>query len=436
MAILTGVVLITAILWLVRDHVGSQVQAVCGVLCFLGIAAACSENLRVVRLRIVLAGMALQVFLALLVLRDSTGRRTFEVMGDVIQQFLSFSQAGAEFVFGPLANRDKMVDAFGADSPFVFAFMALPPIIFISAFFSVLYYLGVMQLIVNGMAWIMRRTMGTGGAESLSASANVFMGQTEAPLLVRPYIPGMSRSQLLTLMVGGMATISGGMLAVYAQLGADPVVLLTTSVMAAPAGLYVAKILLPDAWSGTDPAPLVADTTDESQRPTGIIDAAALGARDGLLLALNVAAMLIVFVAFIALVNACLSPFGVTLQELLGHVFAPVAMLIGIEGSDIFKSGQLLGTKVVINEMVAFLDMGVMQQADPESGLPMAERSVKITTFALTGFANLASIGIQVGGIGAMAPQRRGELAKLGMRALLGGFLATLINASIAALLL
>ena len=435
LGIAAGVVALAALAYLLRDTIPSRGQALCGVVCFLGVAAACSADLRRVRLRIVLVGLLLQVALAVFVLKTPVGYRVFDAVGGVIRQFLDFSVEGAKMVFGPLADREVLEKSFGGANAFVFAFMALPTIIFVSSFFSVLYYYGLMQRMVAGMAWVMRRTMGTGGAESLSAAANVFMGQTEAPLLVKPYVRRMNRSQLLALMVGGMATVSGGMLAVYVSLGADAVALLTTSVMAAPAGLYLAKILMPDP-----PGKTAADGAEalsaagKMRHGVNAIDAASRGARAGLFLALNVAAMLIAFVAFITLINACLEPLvGMTLQQVLGKVFSPVALLIGIEGADVPKVGELLGTKLVVNELVAYQDL--QQNYLPNMPGGMSAQSLMITTFALTGFANFASVGIQLGGIGAMAPNKRGALARLGMRALLGGTLATLINAAIAAVL-
>ena len=425
--IAVGVAALGLLAWLLSDTIGPKGRAFCGVLCFLGVAAAFSSDLRNVRLRLVGVGIGLQLALMGLV-NTPAGYRFFEHVGQLIDKFLGFSMEGAEFVFGKLADIGTMSEVLGPADGFIFAFRALPTIIFISAFFAVLYHLGVMQKVVGAMAFVMRRTMGTGGAESLSASANVFMGQTEAPLLVRPYIKRMTQSQLLALMVGGMATVSGGLLVVYAGFGADKVALLTTSLMAAPAGLYVAKILLPDPEGTTDPTrERPEEGKEEENSPTGVIDAAAEGAGNGLKLALNVAAMLIVFIAFIAMVNAILEPTGWTLERLLGRVFSPVALLLGVDMADVPKVGELLGIKLVVNELVAF-------EALKDGGL--ADRSRVLATFALTGFANFSSIGIQIAGIGAMAPERRGELAQLGLRALLGGFLATLINAAIAGVFL
>jgi CNT family concentrative nucleoside transporter len=294
----------------------------------------------------------------------------------------------------------------------VFAFVALPTIIFISSVFTVLYYFGVLQFVVKLMARVMMRAMRTSGAETLSATANVFMGQTEAPIIVKPFVPRMTQSELLAMMVGGMATISGGVMAVYIALGADPVAILTTSVMAAPCGLYLSKLLLPEL---------------EHPETSGTA-----GASDGLMLAVNVAAMLIAFLAFIALFDFLLGAIrpGLTLSAIFAVVFAPVAFLMGVAPADIGEMADLLGTKLVANEFVAFVKL------TGEYRNVISERSYVLATFALTGFANIASIGIQLGGIGAMAPNRRGDLARLGGRALLAGFIATLVNACLASMLL
>jgi CNT family concentrative nucleoside transporter len=317
-------------------------------------------------------------------------------------------------------------------SGFVFAFKALPPIIFVSAFFSVLYYLGVLQLFVRLMARIMMYLMGTSGAETLSVSANVFMGQTEAPLIVKPFVPRMTRSELLALMGSGMAHISGGMMAVYISYGADPVSILCTCVMACPCSLYLTKLVLPEAGK---PETLGEAKIQVETKYVNVIDAAASGVKDGLWLAMNVAAMLIAFIAFIALFDAILGAFwpGLRLQTIFGWVFAPVAFLLGVDPSETNKVGSLLGIKLAANEHVAFLELKEWKKQGFDF---LSERSQKLAVYALTGFANFASVGIQLGGIGAIAPGRRADLAKLGMRALFIGFLATLINAAVAGLLM
>lgn len=420
--------------WLLGGVLGPRAQAAAGAICFIALCAACSTDLRRVSWRTVGWGLGMQLALALLILRFEVGgvRPVYAVFvgaADIVKRFLEFSNAGAAFVFGTLSSQQAMGTVFGPANGFVFAFSALPTIIFISSFFTVLYYFGVLQLIVWLMARVMMFAMRTSGAETLSAAANVFMGQTEAPIIVKPYVTGMTRSELLAMMVGGMATISGGVMAVYISLGADPIAILTTSVMAAPCGLYLSKLLLPET---EEPETRGAISLKVERQQVNVIDAAAAGASDGLTLALNVAAMLIAFLAFIALVDALLGWMhpGWSLAGIFAVVFAPVAFLMGVSPSDVGPMADLLGTKLVANEFVAFVKLTGEYKA------VMSDRGYVLATYALTGFANLGSIGIQLGGIGGMAPTRRGDLARLGTRALLGGFLATLINACIASMLL
>ncbi len=316
---------------------------------------------------------------------------------------------------------------------FQFAFVALPPILFVSAFFTVLYHFGILQWCVRLMAAVMVHLMRTSGAETLSVSANVFMGQTEAPLIVKPYVPRMTNSELFTLMASGMAHISGGMMVVYINYGADPVAVLTTCVMACPGSLYLAKLFLPETsvpeTSGS------VHTRQEKSPYVNAIDAAASGTTDGLRLALNVAAMLIVFIAFVAMFDSLLALLDkdLSLRKVFGWCFAPAAFLMGVDLEDVHKVGSLLGSKLAINEHFAYLEMKAMKAlAEPA----MSARSFTLTAFALTGFANFASVGIQLGGIGALAPERRHDLARLGGRTLFVGFLATLLNAAIAGVLL
>ncbi|VTS03981.1 NupC/NupG family nucleoside CNT transporter [Tuwongella immobilis] len=433
--IVLAIVAIYLIAFFSRDIIGTKGQSIAGIFCFIGIAAAISTNLRAVRWKTVVFGLGLQFFFGLLMLQGPAVANFVDAVAQRIDRFLSFSIDGAKFVFGPLADRKVLAQAFGPNNGFVFAFAALPPILFISAFFSVLYHFGILQFIVGLMARLMRGVMGTSGAESLSAAANVFMGQTEAPLIVKPYVRRMTRSEMLALMVGGMATVSGGMMAVYISIGADAKAILITSVMAAPAGLYIAKLLIPETQ-----VPETRDfvKTKTNRTSANFLDAASRGTSDGLQLALNVAAMLVVFVGFVSMINALLQVINPTwtLQGALAPLFQPVAFLMGVVAEDTSKIAGLLGTKLVVNELVAFLDLQAMVVAtNPEAGLVSA-RSQILATYALTGFANFASIGIQLGGIGAMAPKRRSQLAKLGLMALVGGTLATLINACIAGLLI
>ena len=427
-------VLLAASAMALRHSINPRAQALLGIVCFIAIVAAFSQDLRRVSWRTVAWGMALQLGLALLILKLEIGGvrpgyEFFSRIGDLVKQFLAFTNAGSQFVFGVLADGPSMDKAFGPGRGFVFAFTALPTIIFVSSFFTVLYYFGVLQLIVKVFARMMMFAMRTSGAETLSAVANVFMGQTEAPIIVKPYVPTMTQSELLALMVGGMATISGGVMAVYISLGADPVAILTTSVMAAPCGLYLAKILYPEM---EEPVTRGEVKVVVERQHTNVIDAAAAGASDGTLLAINVAAMLIAFLAFIALFDYVLGAINpqLSLARVFAVIFAPVAVLMGVPSADVPAVADLLGTKLVANEFVAYVKLTTEYRG------ALSDRSYTLATYALTGFANFASIGIQLGGIGAMAPSRRGDLARLGSRALLAGFIATLINASIAAVLL
>ena len=417
-----------------RQTLNPRVQAVAGIICFISVIAAFSRSLRAVSWWTVGWGIGLQVGLALLILKlEINGVRPgylfFSKVGGVVKQFLEFTNLGSQLVFGNLANQPAMDRVFGPGQGFVFAFTALPTIIFVSSFFTVLYYFGVLQFVVKLFARAMMVAMRTSGAETLSAAANVFMGQTEAPIIVKPYVPAMTQSELLALMVGGMATISGGVMAVYIALGADPVAILTTSVMAAPCGLYLSKILYPEM---EEPATRGEVKIAVARQHTNVIDAASAGASDGTLLAINVAAMLIAFMAFIAMFDYLLALMNpqLSLARIFAFLFAPVAVLMGVPAQDVPAVGDLLGTKLVANEFVAYLKL------TGEYRETLTPRSYTLATYALTGFANFASIGIQLGGIGAMAPTRRGDLARLGSRALLAGFIATLINASIAAALL
>ena len=420
--------------WLLGATVGPRGQAAAGALCFIAIVAACSPDLSRVNWRTVLWGIALQLGFALLILRFQIGdtRPGYEFFAAVargVGRFLEFTSAGSLFVFGVLADQAKMGEVFGSSNGFVFAFTALPTIIFISSFFTVLYYFGILQFVVRLMARAMMYLMRTSGAETLSATANVFMGQTEAPIIVKPFVPRMTQSELLAMMVGGMATISGGVMAVYIALGADAIAILTTSVMAAPCGLYLSKLLLPEF---EQPETSGKATVNVEKLHVNVIDAAAGGASDGMMLAVNVAAMLIAFLAFIAMFDFLLGSVweGLTLARVFAVVFAPVAFLMGIPAGDIGPMADLLGTKLVANEFVAFVKL-----TSEYKGV-LSDRSYVLATYALTGFANIASIGIQLGGIGGMAPSRRGDLARLGGRALLAGFLATLINACVASMLI
>ncbi len=423
---------LTAVAYLLRDLADPRVRAVLGVAVFISVTASCSADIRNIRWRTVAWGLSLQALLAFVILKlviggVRPGYALFTAIARVAERFMKFTDAGSRFIFGELANPEVVSQLFPGG--FVFAFTALPIIIFISSFFSVLYHFGILQFFVKQTARIVVYLLNTSGAETLSAVANVFMGQTEAPIIVRPYVSQMTRSELLTLMVGGMATISGAVMAIYINLGADAVAMLTTSVMAAPCGLYLSKILMPESEV---PKTLGAVTVNVKRQYANVIDAAAGGATQGMTLAINVAAMLIAFLAFIALIDyvlALLHP-ALSLASLFSVVFAPAAFLIGVASADVGAVADLLGTKIVATEFVAYVKLTTEYQDLIEP------RSFVLATYALTGFANFGSVGILLGGLGGMAPERRGDLARLGTRALFGGFVATLINASIASLLI
>jgi CNT family concentrative nucleoside transporter len=436
----SAVVVLTLLAYVLSPQTGPRGQAVFGVFAFLSLAAAMSTDLRKVKLKTIGWGIAIQLLLAVMVTKFVWVQSILEGVGNGIRVLIDCSDKGGEFVFGSLSKVD-------GPSGFVFAFKALPPIIFISSFFSVLYYFGVLQVVVKAFAWVMKYLMGTSGAETLSVSANVFMGQTEAPLIVKPFVPKMTQSELLTLMASGMAHISGGMMAVYISYGADPVAILCTCVMACPCSLYLAKLVIPETETPVTSGDTEIVVPRMHENP---IDAAASGIKDGLMLAMNVAAMLIGFLAFIALFDALIGsvkpmllackisaesvawiPEKLTLSKILGGIFQPVAMLLGVPMPETSQVGSLLGIKLAANEHVAYIAL----TKEPEYAM-LSERAKILAVYALTGFANFSSIGIQLGGIGALAPERRGDLARLGLTALFVGFLATLLNAAIAGLLL
>lgn len=449
-ALVVLVAMVGAAAYFLHKTFGYRIQAAAGIICFLGVAAICSRSLQSVSGRTLLWGIGLQFALAVAVIYWEPVRIVFAGIGSGIKALITASDKGADFVFGPLADpTPPPPNAIGAaggglliaaelerkpPKPFIFAFKALPPIIFVSSFFSVLYYLGILQLFVRLMARAMMYVMGTSGAETFSVSANVFMGQTEAPLIVKPFVPRMTRSELLALMASGMAHISGGMMAVYISYGASPIAILTTCVMACPASLYLTKLIYPEAGK-----PLTAGKAPITVESTYVnaIDAAAAGVKDGLWLALNVAAMLIGFIAFIALFDIILGGIysGLKLETIFGWVFSPVAFLLGVDPSECDRVGTLLGIKLAANEHVAYLTLTGKVPGSSQF-VELSDRSKLLAVYALTGFANFASVGIQLGGIGAIAPGRRADLAKLGMKALFIGFLATLINAAVAGLLM
>jgi CNT family concentrative nucleoside transporter len=426
-------------------HIG---RGILGLAVFTGIAVLFSNNRRAIDWRLVVSGLLLQLVFAALVIHVGPVRAVIEAAGGFFVRLLGFAGEGTRFLLGSLADQER--------HGFVVAVVVLPSVVFFSALTSLLYYLGVLQKLVMGFAWIMSKTMRLSGAESLSASANIFIGQTEAPLLIKPYLDKMTRSELLAMMVGGMATIAGGVMIAYISFlgGNNPqeqirfaTHLITASVISAPAALMVAKILIPQT-----------ETVNRDLRVprerlgANMVDAICIGTTDGLKLALNIAGMLIVFTALVAFANYMLStwigaPVGLngwiaevtggvyqtfSLEFILGIACAPVAWLMGIDPGHLLVSGQLLGTRTVLTEFISYLQLGQMKSA----GTFTDDRATVILTYALCGFSNFVSIGIQVGGIGALAPQKRSELATLGGRALLGGSLACFLTACIAGMLI
>ncbi len=390
-----------------------------GILVILGIAYAFSTDRKAVSPRVILWGLGLQFLFALIVLKTPYGIKAFEFLGRAVNRLLRFSFVGSEFVFGPLGAQKSNIG-------FVFAFQVLPTIIFVAALFAVLYYLGVMQVIVALFARVMTVVMNASGAESLNVAASVFMGQTEAPLTIRPFLGQMTRSELMCVMTSGMAHVSGGVMAAYIAFGVEARHLLTAVIMTAPGTIMISKIFVPET---EEPKTRGKVTVISEKQDANILGAAARGTTDGLYLALNVAAMLISFLAMIALINYLLGFAHTSLQQIFGWVFSPFAFLIGIPWKDAIQVGGLMGTRMTLNELIAFAELGKLKGVlDP--------RSFTIATFALCGFANFSSIGIQIGGIGALAPERKQELAKLGFRAMIAGTMANFISACLAALLL
>jgi CNT family concentrative nucleoside transporter len=408
-------------------------RALLGIACLIGIGVACSENRRAIDWRLVAGGLTLQLILALLFLVVPGANRVFDGLASFFVWVTDFSKEGAMFVFGALADPAAMGEALGPKRAFLFAFQVLPTIIFFSALCSMLYYCGILQKVVWAFAWVSKRFMKLSGAESLAAAAEIFLGQTESPLMIKPYIDKMNRSEIFALMTGGMATIAGGVLLAYisilggtdeAQRVAYAKFLLCASFMAAPASLVVAKLLVPQ----TEPI----DSSLKVPRDklgANFLDALANGTSEGLKLAANVGAMLIAFIAFAALVNGLLSQLhpSLSLDLILGKIFAPVAWLIGVDWADCGKVGGLIGTKLVLNEFVAYQQLGDLKAAGT-----LSAKSIYLSTFALCGFANFASIGIQLGGTGGIAPGQRPTIAALGFKAVLGGTMATLMTASLA----
>ena len=397
-----------------------------GIVVLLGIAFAMSNNRRKLDFRLIFWGLSLQLLFALFILKTPIGQPFFSAVDLVVKKLLSFSDAGSDFLF-------KSFGAGVVEAPLLnFAFRVLPTIIFFSSLMAILYYLGIMQRIVKGIAWVMERTLKTSGAETLSVSANIFVGQTEAPLMIRPFVKGLTQSEVMAIMVGGFATVAGGVMAIYVKiLGDVPGIaghLMAASIMSAPAALVVAKIIYPEteiAATADD------DTINVEKIDDNAMEALARGATSGLQLAGNVAAMLIAFVALIAMVNALLGFVGVTLQEILGFVFKPLAWTMGIPWEEAGIMGMLMGEKLVLTELIAYADLSELRSVGG-----ISDRTAIIASYALCGFANFASIGIQIGGLGGIAPERRKDFAKLGLKAMFGGALASWLTATVAGILI
>ena len=401
--------------------------SVLGIVVLLVIAVLFSNNRKAINLRTVLGALAIQIGFAALILYVPFGRDALQATANGVSNVIAYGNEGINFVFGGLANPSNV--------GFIFAVKVLPIIVFFSGLISVLYYLGIMQVVIKVIGGALQAALGTSKAESMSAAANIFVGQTEAPLVVRPYIKNMTQSELFAIMAGGTASIAGSVMAGYAEMGVPLTYLIAASFMAAPAGLLFAKILFPQTEQFTDKQP----DTDDSEKPTNVLEAMAGGASAGMQLALNVGAMLIAFVGLIALINGILGGVGgwfgygdLTLQSIFGWIFKPLAYLIGVSWDESAIAGQMIGMKLAVNEFVGYLEFAKYLQ--PDTAVVLSEKTKAIITFALCGFANFSSIAILIGGIGGMAPNRRGDVARLGLKAVVAGTLANLMSATIAGL--
>ena len=405
-----------------------------GLIVFIGVAWGISANRRRFPWRAVSWGLALQFIFGWLILKTDAGATVFDFFQRGVSKLIGFADEGSKMIFGPLADTGLLTEKLGPGNGFIFVITVSATIILVAALSSLLYHYGILQLVVRGTAWVMQRLMRTSGSESLAAAANIFMGQTEAPLVIKPYLARMTQSEILALMTGGMATIAGGVLAAYVSFGISAGHLLTASVMSAPAALLIAKVMLPEAESSETAAGAAAKIPRET---TNGLDALCRGASDGMMLALNVMAMLIAFVAVVALANYLiglgLRPFGIhatsPLQTFFGWVNAPFAWLMGVPARDCVAIGGVLGERIVLNEFVGYLSLS-------KQTTHLEPRSFTLATYALCGFANFSSIAIQIGGIGSLMPSRRSDLAKLGLRAMIGGLLASYLTATIAGILL
>ena len=398
-----------------------------GIIVLLGIAFLLSNNKTLINKNIIFWGLGLQISFAIIILKTSFGKALFFYFNILIVKLISFADAGSDFLF------TSFIPEVGYDQALInFAFRALPVIIFFSSLIAATYHLGIIQIIIKNIAKVMEKTMKTSGAETLSISANIFVGQTEAPILIRPYISKMTNSELMTVMVGGFSTVAGSVMALYVTwLNNIPEIaghLLAASVMSAPAALMVAKIIYPETKSYQI---ISSNSINLKSQDNNLVDAIGRGATDGLKLAANVAAMLIAFISLVAMINFILSLLGTSMQEMLGLLFKPLAWTMGIPWADAKIVGTLMGEKIVLTELIAFRDL-----SDYVSNNTISERSVIIASYALCGFANFGSIGIQLGGIGSMAPKRKNDLSKLVFKAMLGGAIASWLTASIVGILI
>lgn len=406
----------------------SVLSSILGMVVLIAIAVLLSNNRKAISIRTVLGALAIQVGFAALILYVPAGKQALGATADAVSNVIAYGNEGINFVFGGLADPSK-------PSGFIFAVKVLPIIVFFSGLISVLYYLGIMQVVIKVLGGALQKALGTSKAESMSAAANIFVGQTEAPLVVRPYIKNMTQSELFAIMVGGTASIAGSVMAGYAGMGVPLTYLIAASFMAAPAGLLFAKLMFPQTEQFSDKQP----EDNDSEKPTNVLEAMAGGASAGMQLALNVGAMLIAFVGLIALINGILGGVGgwfgygdLTLQSIFGWIFKPLAYLIGVSWDESAIAGQMIGMKLAVNEFVGYLEFAKYLQ--PDTAVVLSEKTKAIITFALCGFANFSSIAILIGGIGGMAPNRRGDVARLGLKAVVAGTLANLMSATIAGL--
>ncbi|WP_032115060.1 NupC/NupG family nucleoside CNT transporter [Candidatus Arsenophonus nilaparvatae] len=416
------------------------IMSLLGMVVLIFIAIIFSSNRRAIKFRTVFGAFVIQIAIGAFVLYIPAGRRTLETVSDAVSSVIGYGQVGMDFVFGGLVS-NKMFELFGGGG-FIFALRVLPVIVFFSSLIAVLYYLGIMQFFIKILGGLLQWILGTSRTESLSATANIFVGHTEAPLVVRPYIATMTNSELFAVMCGGLASVAGSVLAGYAQMGVPMEYLIAASFMAAPGGLLFAKLMVPETEKTHDAVNMVSVASGE-ERPVNIIDAAATGASSGMQLALNVGAMLLAFVALIALLNGILSVIGgwihipgLSLELILGWIFAPIAYLIGIPWHEATIAGSFIGQKLVVNEFVAYMNFGEYLKPDSEviaaGKQVLSEHTKAIISFALCGFANLASVAILLGGLGGIAPNRRKDVARLGLKAVLAGSLSNLMSATIA----